>query len=330
MMQSNIQQQGGYGQNVGNIPCILRIIEARGLKKTDITGKCDPYCVIKFKKSLVGSLMHHDVKLMTRVVEKNQNPIWNEEFVLHPSRPDTDIIQIQVFDKDRIGADTFLGKVNLPVAQYFRRGLIDEWIPLSSKRKLNKPAFGELHILVNYNDQTGHGGQMGSQQGSMHSGWQQGGYGGQQPFGTSGYGTSGYGTSGYGFGLSSSSGYGTSGYGSGLSGTSGYGTSGYGTSGYGTSVGSKDLGSSNIPISSSSGLGSTGYSSGYGVGSSSGYSGVQSGYGSSHLGYPSTSGYGSSGYGSSGFGSSGYGSSGFGGSSMVNYPPPVARHVDKY
>jgi len=151
-MQSNVQQ-GQYGQSqVGQAPFILRIIEARGLKKTDITGKCDPYVVIKFKKSLVGSLMHHDVKLMTRVVEKNQNPIWNEEFVLHPAKPDTDIIQIQMFDKDRIGADTFLGKVNLPVAQYYRRGLIDEWIPLSSKRKLNKPAFGEIHILVNYND----------------------------------------------------------------------------------------------------------------------------------------------------------------------------------
>jgi len=309
-MQSNVQQ-GQYGQSqAGNVPFILRIIEARGLKKTDITGKCDPYTVIKFKKSLVGSLMHHDVKLMTRVVEKNQNPIWNEEFVLHPSKPDTDIIQIQMFDKDRIGADTFLGKVNLPVAQYYRRGLIDEWIPLSSKRKLNKPAFGEIHILVNYNEGTGMGGQTGSQQ---QTGFQQqqgyGGYSGQQPYGTSGYGSSGYGSSGYGSSGYGTPVYGTSGYGSGLSSTSGYGTSGYGSSGYGTSgYGTKDLGTS-----STSGLGTSGYSSGYGAP-------IQSGYGSSHLGYPSSS--------SSGFGSSGYGMGG--GNSMVNYPPPIARHVDKF
>jgi hypothetical protein len=328
MMQSNVQQ-GQYGQSqglAGNVPFILRIIEARGLKKTDITGKCDPYTVIKFKKSLVGSLMHHDVKLMTRVVEKNQNPIWNEEFVLHPSKPDTDIIQIQMFDKDRIGADTFLGKVNLPVAQYYRRGLIDEWIPLSSKRKLNKPAFGEIHILVNYNEGMGMGGQTGSQQ----QGWQQQQQGyGQQPYGTPGYGSSGYGSSGYGssgYGTSGTSGYGTSGYGTSGYGTSGYGTSGYGSSGYGSGLsstsgygtsgyGTKDLGTS-------SGLGSSGYSSGYGLGSSSGqYAPVSSGYGSSHLGYPSSS---------SGLGSqaSGYGLGGS--SSMVNYPPPVARHVDKF
>jgi len=379
------QQQPYGGQQVavhqgttptGNVgaPCILRIVEARGLKKSDITGRCDPYCIIKFKKGLLDSVMHHDAKLMTRVVEKNLNPIWNEEFVLHPHRPDLDIIQIQVFDKDRIGADTFLGKVNLPVAQYCNRGLIDEWIPLQAKRKLNKPVFGELHLLVSYNE----GQSMNKGQQQMGVGQQYGsGYGSQSGIGygsqmgsSSGYGSSQYGTSGYGSqysgqqpiyssGLSSgTSGYGTSGYGSGYPSTS---TSGL-SSGMGSSYASREvsgLTGQQIPVStstaptttqkiigtgeqylasgqhhpgytSSSYLPSSSYGStgGYGFPSSASYGsglGSSSGYGTSGLG----SGLGSNLMGSSG---SGYGSSsGLGGmSSFVNYPPPVARHQDRW
>jgi hypothetical protein len=330
-----------------------------------LTGKSDPYCVIKFKKGLVGSLLHKD-KLMTRVVERNCNPIWNEEFVLHPHNPDLDIIQIQVYDKDRIGADTFLGKVNLPVAQYWKRGLIDEWIPLSSKRKLNKPAFGELHILACYSDSGmgagmggGYGGQqmVGSGTGMGQSSLYGGGYG-QPGYGSSGYGTSGL-SSGYGqSGLTSSSGYGTSGLSSGY-GQSGL-SSGYGT-GYGTSSG---LGYGQSGLTSSSGYGSSGLSSGYGTQqrgisssgvpssslmSSSGYGNIPSS--TSTSGYGQTSGispaskefssgsygipYGSShmnmmpGYGASHLGLTGSNVGSMGGG-FVNYPPPVARHQDKW
>lgn len=331
---------GQQGAAVG-APFILRIIEARGLKKSDLTGKSDPYCLIKFKKGLFQSIMHHEGKLMTRVVERNLNPIWNEEFVLHPHKPEYDIVQIQVYDKDRIGADTLLGKVDLPVAQYWKRGFIDEWIPLQPKKKMGKPAFGELHILINYN------GDMGGQ--SWSSGMGQQGIGqqglGQQGLGYgssmgSGYGSSmgssmgsGYG-SGYGSGLGSSygsgysSGYGTSSYGSREISQMGSGMTGTGLSGYPTTKSHSDYVGGTLPHGSSSG------SSGYGyapVGSSSNWG--SSGYHPSSIG---SSGYGSSGlgssYGSSGFGSSGWGSSGFGSGmgSFVNYPPPVARHQDKW
>jgi len=337
MISQQQQQQQQPQQQQMNAPFILRIVEARGLKKSDLTSKGDPYCIIKFKKGFVGSLIHHEPKLMSRVVERNLNPIWNEEFVLHPHNPEFDIIQIQVFDKDRIGADTFLGKVNLPVAQYWKRGLIDEWIPLQAKRKLNKPAFGEIHLLVSYNDV----GWTQSHLGGVGSGQALGGYGGQS--GQSGYGTSGYGTSGYGpSGLSSglSSGYGTSGlssgYGSQTGLGSGYGTSGLPSSGYGTQTG----------LSSGYGAPSSGYGyTGSGVGTSSGYgitskdygvplssSGSNVGYSGSHMGM--MPGYGASHLGQTGsniLGSSGaLGGGGGGMGSFVNYPPPVARHQDRW
>jgi hypothetical protein len=381
-MQSNLNQPGSYGQQqfVGGQqqipihqqpggtqstghPLILRIVEARGLKKSDIAGKCDPYCIIKFKKGLLQGMLSHEGKLMTRVVEKNTNPIWNEEFVLHPHRPDLDIIQIQVFDKDRIGADTFLGKVNLPVAQYWKRGLIDEWIPLQAKRKLNKLAFGELHLLVSYSDNVGLGGQQGGLGQQQQYGWNQGSSLGQQPSYSStsglGYGTGWSSSSGLSSGtsgLSSSGlGYGTgygSGYGSGLSSSSGI-SSGYGT-GYGSGLSSSSTGlGSGVSSGLTSGQnigsrdytgGQTGYSSSYGQPSSSHY-----GFGSSHQpmwatssssyfpsssyssGYPSSSSgiIGSNlGYPSSSSGVSGGGFQGTG--SFVNYPAPVARHQDRW
>jgi len=334
-------QQGMVGQQGAGIgaPFILRIIEARGLRKTDLTGKCDPYCLIKFKKGLFQSMMHPEGKLMTRVVERNLNPIWNEEFVLHPHKPEFDIISIVVYDKDRIGADTLLGKVDLPVAQYWKRGFIDEWIPLQPKKKMGKPAFGELHILVNYN------GDMGGQQWSSGMGQQGLGYGSSLG---SGYGSTsglGYGsTSGLGYGSSSGLGYGSS-SGLGYPATSGL---GYGSSSGYASREYSQLGSGLVGTGMGSGYTTTkshtDYAGGilphgHGIGSSGyGYAPVSSSGWSSSSGYPSSSiGYGSSGLGSS-YGSSGWGSSGFGGNqlgtglggSFVNYPPPVARHQDRW
>eukprot|EP01118_Nematostelium_gracile_P005231 TRINITY_DN1637_c0_g1_i2.p1 TRINITY_DN1637_c0_g1~~TRINITY_DN1637_c0_g1_i2.p1 ORF type:complete len:273 (-),score=53.64 TRINITY_DN1637_c0_g1_i2:53-850(-) len=125
----------------------LKVIEARGLRSADAFSPSDPYCIVELK----GHLFNKE-KQYTKVIWDNNNPIWNEDFVMHPSKPQ-DIIIISIYDKDKITSDDFLGKIELPVAQYLNRGPIDEWRPLTTKH--GKSGQGEVHILTRYGASSG-------------------------------------------------------------------------------------------------------------------------------------------------------------------------------
>jgi Ca2+-dependent lipid-binding protein len=112
----------------------------------------DPYCIVSFKKSIL-KMMSADKqgRFQSRILENTMSPVWNEEFILHPTKPETDVIVVKVYDRDRSGKkDTLLGKVNLPIGSYWNKGMIDQWFPLTTT--LSKTGHGELHLLINYNE----------------------------------------------------------------------------------------------------------------------------------------------------------------------------------
>jgi len=134
-------------------PIVIRVLEARNLKlSTQRDYSLDPYCIVSFKKSIL-KMMTADKqgRFQSRVLENTVTPMWNEEFILHPTKPETDIIVVKVYDRDRSGKkDTLLGKVNLHIAQFWNKGLVDQWLPLGTT--LSKAGHGEIHLLVNYNE----------------------------------------------------------------------------------------------------------------------------------------------------------------------------------
>ena len=123
------------------IPLHIRIVEARNLKVADTNGFSDPFVQMKIK-----GLFHKSHK--TRVIPKNVNPVWDEDFVLEPSHPDKDILVIRVYDKDTVSKNDFLGEVRLPVIQYMNRGTCDEWRALTTKA--GGPARGDIHLVISY------------------------------------------------------------------------------------------------------------------------------------------------------------------------------------
>jgi len=113
----------GSGQYLGDLCLSLRyvpssgkltvaILEARKLKKMDITGASDPYVKIKLfdnKDKRIGK------KKKTSVKSCNLNPYWNESFVFLIDEMDMKrvYINVTVCDYDLIGSGDPIGKVML-------------------------------------------------------------------------------------------------------------------------------------------------------------------------------------------------------------------------
>ncbi|KAI8821406.1 phosphatidylserine decarboxylase-domain-containing protein [Fimicolochytrium jonesii] len=88
----------------------VKVISARDLVAKDRRGTSDPFVVLK----LGGQTCK------TKVVSKNLNPTWNEEFdfVLTPVLFDASL-DLTLWDKDLIGKD-FLGQISIKVADILR------------------------------------------------------------------------------------------------------------------------------------------------------------------------------------------------------------------
>jgi hypothetical protein len=131
-------------------PLRLRVIEARGLRPTQ-GGACDPYATVKLRKGLIDSIRHKERHYSTNILENTCNPQWNEEFIFHPSKPESDVVVVKVFNKEKFKADEFLGKADINISRYLNRGLTDEWIPLKRGRGLIANP-GEVRLVLEFGE----------------------------------------------------------------------------------------------------------------------------------------------------------------------------------
>ncbi|XP_059069675.1 protein C2-DOMAIN ABA-RELATED 10-like [Cryptomeria japonica] len=58
----------------------------------------------------------------TRVVKKNLNPVWNQEFIF-PVVDDNHLLKLYVWDKDRWGCDDKMGKTEIDVRDLMEKDL---------------------------------------------------------------------------------------------------------------------------------------------------------------------------------------------------------------
>ncbi|KAM7254346.1 hypothetical protein ACFE04_032028 [Oxalis oulophora] len=91
---------------------ILRVKVVRALKllKMDILGTSDPYV----KLTLTGDKLPAK---KTTIKKRNLNPIWNENFKFIVKDPTSQVLQLQVFDWDKVGAHDRLGTQIVPLKQ---------------------------------------------------------------------------------------------------------------------------------------------------------------------------------------------------------------------
>ena len=127
----------------GSIPegtAIVSIVKARGLAKTDVVGKSDPYVVLEYGKQ----------KQKSPVIKNTQEPQW--DFTAEFKIPDEDeeIINLEVLDSDRFGKDKSLGKLNLPLVDLLALDAQDgRWFPLAGSKD------GEVLLMTDFVDANG-------------------------------------------------------------------------------------------------------------------------------------------------------------------------------
>lgn len=88
----------------------VKVIRAIKLLKMDILGTSDPYVKLKLSGEKRRSKK-------TSIKMRNLNPEWNENFKLIVKDPETQVLELQVYDWDKIGAHDKLGMQLIPLKQ---------------------------------------------------------------------------------------------------------------------------------------------------------------------------------------------------------------------
>lgn len=86
----------------------VKVVRAMKLKKKDLLGASDPYVKLKLTDDKLPSKK-------TTVKHKNLNPEWNEEFNLVVKDPESQVLEIDVYDWEQVGKHDKMGMNLIPV-----------------------------------------------------------------------------------------------------------------------------------------------------------------------------------------------------------------------
>ena len=97
----------------------LIVVGARKLEKNGMFGKADPYVLLSYREKTTQS----------KTVKNNLNPEWNFEQTLDVDEASEEEITIEVYDKDTVSKDDFMGRATISVGDLpkLKHG---QWIPL--------------------------------------------------------------------------------------------------------------------------------------------------------------------------------------------------------
>ncbi|KAG4203634.1 hypothetical protein ERO13_A05G412200v2 [Gossypium hirsutum] len=86
----------------------VKVVRAHKLLKMDFLGTSDPYV----KLNLTGESLPAK---KTSIKKRNLNPVWNEKFKLVVKDPKSQVLQLEVFDWDKVGTHDRLGMQFVPL-----------------------------------------------------------------------------------------------------------------------------------------------------------------------------------------------------------------------
>jgi len=122
----------------------LEIISATDLARKDITtNSSDPFCDIIIKNEQNERLL----KLKTSTIEKDINPIWNQNFEI--PIPVKSRLILKVWDEDLTSND-FLGYYSIPLEDILNEGTKEMNIDLQSRPKRHDRVCGKLHFKATF------------------------------------------------------------------------------------------------------------------------------------------------------------------------------------
>jgi Ca2+-dependent lipid-binding protein len=83
----------------------VKVLKATELKKKDLLGGSDPYVKLKLTEDALPSKK-------TTVKNKNLNPEWNEEFNITVKDPESQALEILVYDWEQVCIFVHLLEIN--------------------------------------------------------------------------------------------------------------------------------------------------------------------------------------------------------------------------
>ncbi|CAL9101812.1 synaptotagmin-2-like [Musa acuminata AAA Group] len=86
----------------------VTVVRAYKLKKKDLLGKSDPYVKLKLSDDNLPSKK-------TTVKRSNLNPEWNEEFKLVVKEPESQALELSVYDWEQVGKHDKMGVNSIPL-----------------------------------------------------------------------------------------------------------------------------------------------------------------------------------------------------------------------
>jgi len=101
---------------------VLRItlVEARDLMKMDLIGDSDPFC------NLSVGCQHWQ----SSVVKRTLQPVWREDWDAVVEEAMDQTLDLDMWDKDHVGADEFMGRATIPLSKLTDNGKSDQWVAL--------------------------------------------------------------------------------------------------------------------------------------------------------------------------------------------------------
>ncbi|XP_039689945.1 C2 and GRAM domain-containing protein At1g03370 isoform X3 [Medicago truncatula] len=120
---------------------VVRVIEAKNLVGLDSNGLSELYVRLKLGKQ----------KFRTKVIKKNMNPNWDEQFCFWVDDLKESLI-ISVKDEDKFINNHLVGRLKLPISLVFEediKSLGNAWYILKPKKKKSKnKECGEIHLSI--------------------------------------------------------------------------------------------------------------------------------------------------------------------------------------
>ncbi|XP_039039852.1 synaptotagmin-2-like [Hibiscus syriacus] len=88
----------------------VKVVRAMKLKKKDLLGASDPYVKLRLTEDKLTSKK-------TTVKHKNLNPEWNEEYDMIVKDPDTQALELHVYDWEQVGKHDKMGMNVVPLKE---------------------------------------------------------------------------------------------------------------------------------------------------------------------------------------------------------------------
>lgn len=88
----------------------VKVVRAMNLRKKDLLGASDPYVKLKLTEDRAPSKK-------TSVKHKNLNPEWNEEFNISVRDPESQVLELVVYDWEKVGKHEKMGMNVIPLKE---------------------------------------------------------------------------------------------------------------------------------------------------------------------------------------------------------------------